>query len=250
MQNLEKLSRFMKMKHANNLLFCEWLAQNTKLSQKSIINYQGGINATSNDMLKRNIIDKSIFEMDLNELDNALSKIIFDTHFIAKDTKGNKMYSVALKQYRYFLATYFCSMVLDSTTNRKNKITQKETKTKIRIGQNNFRKELLQKYQKCVITGLNNPLLLIASHIKPWAVSNDTERLDINNGILLSATYDKLFDNGLISFKKNGALLVSSFLNANDLKILELNKNQIFNLQMNTQMQIFLQYHNDVLFVK
>lgn len=249
MQNLEKLSRFMKMKHANNLLFCEWLAQNTKLSQKSIINYQGGINATSNDMLKQNIIDKSIFEMDLNELDNALSKIIFDTHFIAKDTKGNKMYSIALKQYRYFLATYFYS-ANDSATNRKSKSTQKEIKTKIRIGQNNFRKELLQKYERCIITGLTNPLLLVASHIKPWAVSNDIERLNINNGILLSATYDKLFDNGLISFKKNGALLVSSFLNESDLKTLALKKNQIFDLQINAEMHTFLQYHNDVLFVK
>ena len=237
------------MKHANNLLFCEWLAQNTKLSQKSIINYQGGINATSNDMLKQNIIDKSIFEMDLNELDNALSKIIFDTHFIAKDTKGNKMYSIALKQYRYFLATYFYS-ANDSATNRKSKSTQKEIKTKIRIGQNNFRKELLQKYERCIITGLTNPLLLVASHIKPWAVSNDIERLNINNGILLSATYDKLFDNGLISFKKNGALLVSSFLNESDLKTLALKKNQIFDLQINAEMHTFLQYHNDVLFVK
>ncbi len=233
----------------NKELFCKWLSHNSKLSQKSIINYQGGINATSNDMLKREIIDKNIFEMDLEELDNALSKIIFDTHFIAKDTKGNKMYSIALKQYRYFLATYFYS-ANDSATNRKSKSTQKEIKTKIRIGQNNFRKELLQKYERCIITGLTNPLLLVASHIKPWAVSNDIERLNINNGILLSATYDKLFDNGLISFKKNGALLVSSFLNESDLKTLALKKNQIFDLQINAEMHTFLQYHNDVLFVK
>ena len=48
--------------------------------------------------------------------------------------------------------------------------------------------------------------MLIASHIKPWKDSSNTERLDINNGILLTPTFDKLFDKFLITFNDNGTI--------------------------------------------
>ena len=63
----------------------------------------------------------------------------------------------------------------------------------------------MEKYSgSCIITGLDHPKLLVASHIKPWAVSTNAERLSVDNGLLLSATYDRLFDCGLITFKKTG----------------------------------------------
>ena len=60
---------------------------------------------------------------------------------------------------------------------------------------------------------------LEASHIKPWADSNDSERLDPNNGLLLTASLHKLFDAGLISFEDSGKMLVSSKLSQSEREI-------------------------------
>jgi hypothetical protein len=56
--------------------------------------------------------------------------------------------------------------------------------------------------------------------IKPWKVSSNAERLDPFNGLPLVATLDALFDAGLISFEKNGKILLSSELPGEDKKIL------------------------------
>lgn len=76
-----------------------------------------------------------------------------------------------------------------------------------RIGQNIFRKELLKKFKHCPLTGIQLNELLRASHIKPWSISSNSERLDSANGILLAAHVDILFDKGFISFDDEGNLL-------------------------------------------
>lgn len=83
-----------------------------------------------------------------------------------------------------------------------------------RIGQNLFRAALLDYWQgRCCVTGLAITSLLRASHIKPWAAcTSDNERLDVFNGLLLSAHIDALFDGGWISFSDDGGLLVSEAL--------------------------------------
>ena len=78
----------------------------------------------------------------------------------------------------------------------------------MRLVQGEFRSQLIKKYQGCCpLTQINKLNFLIASHIKPWSESNDKERLDVNNGILLSTHLDKLFDLGEISFDDDGNLL-------------------------------------------
>jgi hypothetical protein len=64
----------------------------------------------------------------------------------------------------------------------------------------------------CRISGITDPRFLTASHIKPWAKSNDFEKLDGNNGLLLSPHIDRLFDRGYISFEDNGELKFSPLL--------------------------------------
>lgn len=77
---------------------------------------------------------------------------------------------------------------------------EKETIIKQRVNQSVFRTMILQNYEnKCAITGINVPDLLIASHIIPWADSTAEQRLAPENGICLSALYDKAFDRGLIT---------------------------------------------------
>ena len=51
--------------------------------------------------------------------------------------------------------------------------------------------------------------LLVASHIKPWSISDANEKLDIHNGLLMCPNHDKLFDRGYISFDDTGRILIS-----------------------------------------
>ena len=98
--------------------------------------------------------------------------------------------------------------------------------------------------------GIDHPKLLVASHIKPWAVSSNTERLSEDNGLLLSATYDRLFDSGLITFDRHGKIYLSSLIGIENIKRLGLSNNMCFNLMINMNMGEYLDYHNDVLFVR
>jgi len=90
--------------------------------------------------------------------------------------------------------------------------TTKSALRESRIGQGKYKKRLEKIEKKCRFTGVGDSLYLIASHIKPWRSSNNYERLDGCNGLLLSPNYDKLFDRGYISIKNNGDLIVSNHL--------------------------------------
>lgn len=97
---------------------------------------------------------------------------------------------------------------------------------------------------------LGHTATLIASHIKPWAVSSNDERIDENNGLILSATYDRLFDNGLISFTNNGKIMISKWVNQKNAGILALSDSNYYDLKISNRMKGYLQYHNDVIFLK
>jgi predicted restriction endonuclease len=78
----------------------------------------------------------------------------------------------------------------------------------------------------CAVTGLKLQIALRASHAKPWAeCDNDAERLDVFNGFLLSANLDALFDRFLISFTRQGDLLVSPSVAQSDRELLGLSDN-------------------------
>ncbi len=111
-----------------------------------------------------------------------------------------------------------------------------------RVGQDLYRKALFEYWHgACAVTGLDIPELLRASHIKPWAVAEDKERLDVYNGFLLSPNLDLLFDQGFITFDENGKLIISSMLNADNRLRLGLKDDMHLNL---TQNHIhYLQYH-------
>ena len=88
--------------------------------------------------------------------------------------------------------------------------TDRDQLIKARLGQGVFRSNVEEIETACRVTGLTDKRLLIASHIKPWRDSNNSERLDGDNGFLLSPHVDKLFDKGWVSFSDQGQLLVSS----------------------------------------
>jgi hypothetical protein len=75
-----------------------------------------------------------------------------------------------------------------------------------RIGQDIFLNRLMDYWQgRCPLTGISDPALLRASHIIAWKdCANDADRLDVHNGLLLSALWDAAFDNGLLTFDDDG----------------------------------------------
>ena len=90
--------------------------------------------------------------------------------------------------------------------------TEKEQLVLSRRGQGRFRQTLEAIEPRCRVTGLADKRHLRASHIKPWRNSSNSERLDGNNGLLLTPHIDHLFDQGYISFTDNGEILLSTAL--------------------------------------
>jgi len=93
--------------------------------------------------------------------------------------------------------------------------TEAERLVRERIGQGIFRNALMEYWSgRCAATGIEQPELLRASHCKPWEDSNDAERLDVHNGLLLAADVDAAFDSGLIAFEDDGRASLSGRLQA------------------------------------
>ena len=131
---------------------------------------------------------------------------------------------------------------------KKIQDTEKEMLVKARIGQGDFRKKLINKYNKCIITGITDRRLLLASHIKPWRSANNIERLSEENGLLLSPLYDKLFDIGLITFDKNMKIIISSQINKNDISKLYLDTNFSYIKSPSNDLKVNMEYHRDIIF--
>lgn len=105
-------------------------------------------------------------------------------------------------------------------SNNEIEATEKQSLIMSRRGQGKFRERLEAIEQRCRFTGITDGRLLRASHIKPWRDSSNEERLDGNNGLLLTPDFDHLFDNGLISFEDNGTVLISTQVSHRDLEAL------------------------------
>ncbi|MBN3582140.1 HNH endonuclease [Algoriphagus aestuarii] len=88
--------------------------------------------------------------------------------------------------------------------------TEREGLVTSRVGQGAYRKGIIHRWNyQCAVTQFTDPKILIASHIVPWKEASDQERLDLDNGILLSPTYDALFDRHMISFENSGKIILS-----------------------------------------
>ncbi len=116
-----------------------------------------------------------------------------------------------------------------------------------RYGQGKFKQNLMAIEENgCRITKVVNPKFLIASHIKPWAVSNNKERLDGNNGLLLSPHIDKLFDKGFISFYNNGKMKYKKEVKQ-ILNLWKINLNNNYG-PFNPKQKEYLKYHREIIF--
>lgn len=119
-----------------------------------------------------------------------------------------------------------------------------------RTGQAKYRLALIEDFKECPVTHIQEPNLLIASHIKPWAVCDDnSEKYSPNNGLLLSPLIDKLFDKGYITFTQHGKIVISPLLNENDkLKIsLDTDVSYIEDIKLQERTK-YLEYHQKYVF--
>ena len=134
----------------------------------------------------------------------------------------------------------------------------KEQIVRNRIGQYFFRMAVLNSYDnKCCITGLAIPELLVASHIKPWKDSDiKIERTNPMNGLALNALHDKAFDRGLITIKPDYTISVSSQIkpsvegNALEDWLLSFTGRKITLPAKFLPKREFLEYHNDIIFIQ
>ena len=131
------------------------------------------------------------------------------------------------------------------------KDTETSAVVKIRKGQNKFRGKLLKELKiQCPITKINDKRLLIASHIKPWYLSNNKERLDTNNGFVLSAMIDRLFDEGLITFSFKKEIIVSNSLSVNNANKIGIKNKQVINDLPLKGRESYLYYHHNKVFLR
>jgi hypothetical protein len=125
--------------------------------------------------------------------------------------------------------------------------TEKHVLATARVGQGMFKEQVRRIEPNCRITGLSDSKYLIASHMRPWRDSNNAERLDGHNGLLLSPHVDHLFDRGLITFRNSGQPVVSAQINSavpEHWHLDFLRHGKPFSLK-----QIpYLEYHRDVIF--
>ncbi len=132
----------------------------------------------------------------------------------------------------------------------------RERMMKTRVGQYFFRTSVLNSYgNRCCITGLARPDLLIASHIKPWKVSDEkTERTNPSNGLCLNPFHDKAFDKGFITIDKNYKVIVSPKIRETEM---DLKTREWFMSYENSRISLpdkflpgneFIEYHNDMIF--
>lgn len=121
--------------------------------------------------------------------------------------------------------------------------TEQQAVQKVRIGQGYFRDLLIEKYScKCALCGITTRTLLYASHIKSWADCSDSaEKLDENNGLLLCAHHDALFDKHLISFKDDGTPVISNTLSNEEQHALR--TSEIPNINLSADMKPYMAEH-------
>ena len=128
--------------------------------------------------------------------------------------------------------------------------TEREAVTVVRIGQDLFRAALMSAWSnQCAVTGIDVEDLLRASHIKPWRDSDDEDRLDVENGLLLVATLDAAFDAGLISFADDGLMLFSSGLDPDPCAVLSIPTGCRLTRVPSPRQQDFLRHHRDHVFL-
>jgi hypothetical protein len=124
--------------------------------------------------------------------------------------------------------------------------TTREAVVLARRGQGLFKQRVMQIERACRITGVTREEHLRASHCKPWRDANNDERLDGENGLLLTPNADHLFDRGFIGFEDNGDVLISPVAHTDSLARMGLTTSHVINVGIFSQGQRrYLEFHRE-----
>ncbi|KDM91193.1 HNH endonuclease [Photobacterium galatheae] len=118
--------------------------------------------------------------------------------------------------------------------------------TERHVGQEYFKQEVSKVCGgQCVVTGVKDhvPSIMIGSHIKPWSLSDDDEKLDGNNGLLLSPHTDKLFDRYLIIFSEDGKIIIAPELDVAVLAQWGIDVQKAYSIS--PQQQVYMKHHRE-----
>jgi hypothetical protein len=120
-----------------------------------------------------------------------------------------------------------------------------------RIGQGLFKERVGKIESKCRITGVDNPSHLVASHCKPWRDSTNEERLNGENGLLLTPSIDHLFDRGFIGFEDSGRLIISPVAHRPSLQRMGIDTESAVNVgSFSSGQKQFLDFHRNAVLLK
>lgn len=140
--------------------------------------------------------------------------------------------------YDYIAATTLQNALNDNLVSG----TDIEKIVKTRVSQGSFRRLLLLERHQCNLCDISTTSVLRASHIKEWSESSREERIDANNGLLLCANHDALFDHHLISFEPDsGDICISSSIDDEQRKALNLS--EAARISMSARMRSYMQIH-------
>ena len=162
--------------------------------------------------------------------------------------------SEPLFYFRILLDYQFRSFVHPKSLGTEQEVEQEKVQIDIakkrtyRKGAEKYRRDVINYMPQCPFTKITDERLLIASHIKPYSIcmkNNEKEQaLDYLNGLALSPTYDKLFDQGYITFTDNGELICGTQLSSYTWEKLRINPNAKNKMRIFPEDRVmYLDYH-------
>jgi putative restriction endonuclease len=129
--------------------------------------------------------------------------------------------------------------------------TQRLAIVRARKGQGLFKERVGKIESRCRITGVENSVHLVASHCKPWRDSSNEERLNGENGLLLTPSIDHLFDRGFIGFENNGTLIISPVAHRPSLQRMGIDTRKVINVgAFSTGQKQFLDFHRSAVLLQ
>ena len=226
--------------------FDAWLAESS-LAVSTQRDYYRAVEGRISDWAREaGLIEDNLLDIsDAKEFNALRAKVEALSTYQNRNTKEKYRFSAALNRFADYLSDHAAaepSKEFDDIRRRTDiSETQKKALTNARIGQGRFRRELFRRWEACPLLKVEDPVLLVASHIKPWGVCNDVERLNPNNGLLLTSHIDAAFDAGRISFNGDGLLLISNHFR--EAKLLGLGGEM--RISIDSGHHPFLQYHRE-----
>jgi hypothetical protein len=229
--------------------FCQWLVYKG-LSESSATKCDTAINGSITSWAEEaELISGPLSALTTQQQFMAIrNQILMIPKFIERNTFGHNMYQAALRKFEEYLGD---TVQNDLQSDLKEifsadsiSVIEKINLVSTRIGKGKFRQQLIKYWKGCSITGYKDVNLLVASHIKPWSKSENKERLDMYNGLLLLPNLDVAFDSGFITFRPEGEILISP----------QLTEAEVLGIRSSMQIEVadghkgYIKYHRENVF--